>query len=96
MKEDQITLVSLAVAFIVLGYLIYYTASFSSQDPGAYFAEKSLRNVEAAELPGIYKDAAVFNGKVNSLMYAIVAVGAILIAVLSLLEYLKFVKLARK
>lgn len=96
MKEEQITLTSLAAAFIVLGYLVYFTVSFASLDPGQYFMEKSLRNVEATDLPGIYKNAAIFDGKVNSLMYAIVAVGAVGIAALSFLEYLKFVKLARK
>jgi hypothetical protein len=96
MKEDQITLISLGVAFIVLGYLAYFTVSFASQDVGQYFMEKSIRNVAATDLPGIYKNAAAIDGKVNSLMYAIVAIGAVSIAVLSFLEYLKYKKLTGK
>jgi hypothetical protein len=96
MNDNHVALISLAGAIIVLGYLVYYTASFASLDAGEYYTEKSLRNIEASKLQEIYKDAAALNGKINSLMYAIVAVGAVGIAVLSFLEYIKFVKLAGK
>ncbi len=96
LKEDQITLVSLGVAFIVVGYLIYFTTSLASLDPGDYLMEKSLRNVEAYKLPDIYKDSVSLNGKINSLMHAIVAVGAAGIVLLTFLEYLKFSRLTRR
>jgi hypothetical protein len=96
MKEDHVTLVSLGVALVVVGYLVYFTASLASMDAGEYLMEKSLRNVDAYKLPEIYKNAPVFNGKVNSIMHAIVAVGAVGIALLTLLEYRKFAKVVRK
>ncbi len=96
LKKDHVTLISLGVALVVVGYLVYFTASLSSLDAGKYLAENSLRNVEATKLPEIYKNAAAFNGEVNSLMYAIVVVGALSIALLTFLEYRKFVKVVRK
>lgn len=96
MKEDHVTLISLGVALVVVGYLVYFTASLASMDAGGYLMEKSLRNVDAFNLQEIYKDAAAFNGEVNSLMHAIVAVGAVSIALLTFLEYMKFSKVVRK
>jgi len=96
MKKDHITLISLGVSLVVVGYLLYFTTSLASIDAGEYSMEKSLRNIEAYKLQEIYKDAAAFNGRVNSLMYSIVAVGAVGIALLTFLEYLKFEKIVRK